>query len=189
MTKDKQKRSRYVIGIDLGTTNSAMAYIDTRKFPTGGPGAVQVFSIPQLIGEGEIADRQGLPSFLYLSPGHELPQGSLDLAWAKDRDFALGEFARLQGAKVHGRLISSAKSWLCHAGVDRRAPILPWGDVKEVAKRSPVEASAMYLAHMRDAWNHVMAGENEAERFEKQELIVTVPDSFDEVARELTLEA
>jgi len=189
MNKVSKKRSRYVIGIDLGTTNSAIAYIDTRKFPTGGPGAVQVLPTPQLIGEGEMADRQGLPSFLYLSAGHELPGGSLDLAWAKDRDFAVGEFARLQGAKVHGRLISSAKSWLCHAGVDRRAPILPWGDAKEVAKRSPVEASALYLAHMRDAWNHVMAGENEAERFERQELIVTVPASFDEVARELTLEA
>ncbi len=184
-----QKKSRYVIGIDLGTTNSAMAYIDTRKHLTGGAGAIKTFPIPQLVTEGEIAERQGLPSFLYLSPGHELPAGSLDLPWAEDRDFAVGEFARIQGAKVSGRLICSAKSWLCHAGVDRTAPILPWGDVGEVSKRSPVEASALYLKHIRDTWNHVMAGSDSTKRFEEQELILTVPASFDEVARELTLEA
>ncbi len=189
MKQTTQKRSRYVIGIDLGTTNSAVAYIDTRKHPTGGAGAIQTFSIPQLIAEGEIAERQGLPSFLYLSPGHELPAGSLDLPWADDRDFAVGEFARMQGAKVPGRLICSVKSWLCHSGVDRTAPILPWGDVGEVSKRSPVEASALYLKHMRDTWNHVMAGGDSSKRFEEQELVLTVPASFDEVARELTFEA
>jgi hypothetical protein len=184
-----RKGSRYVIGIDLGTTNSAVAYIDTRKYPAGGAGIIQPFAIPQLIAEHEIAERQGLPSFLYLSPGHELPAGSLHLPWAEDRDFAVGEFARIQGAKVPGRLISSAKSWLCHSGVDRKAPILPWGDVGQVPKRSPVEASALYLRHMRDAWNHAMAGGDATRRFEEQELILTVPASFDEVARELTLEA
>ena len=189
MKQTTRKRSRYVIGIDLGTTNSAITYIDTRKYPAGGVGAIQTFAIPQLIAEGEIAERQGLPSFLYLSPGHDLPPGSLDLPWAEDRGFAVGEFARIQGAKVPGRLISSAKSWLCHSGVDRKAPILPWGDVGAVSKRSPVEVSALYLRHMRDAWNHVMAGGDSTKRFEKQELILTVPASFDEVARELTLEA
>jgi hypothetical protein len=189
MKNSIKKRSRYLIGIDLGTTNSAVAYIDTRKFPMGGPGVVQTFSIPQLIGEAESANRLGLPSFLYLSPGQELPAGSLDLPWAKNRDFAVGEFARLQGAKVPGGLISSAKSWLSHGGVDRRAPILPWGDVGEGPKRSPVEASALYLEHIRNAWNHVFAGDPETEAFENQELILTVPASFDEVARELTLEA
>ena len=189
MKEKRQKRSRYVIGIDLGTTNSAIAYIDTRKHPTGDAGAIQTFGIPQLVAEGEIAERQGLPSFLYLSSGHELPSGSLDLPWAEDRDFAVGEFARIQGAKVPGRLICSGKSWLCHAGVDRKAPILPWGDVGEISKRSPVEASALYLKHMRDTWNHVRAGGDSSKRFEEQELILTVPASFDEVARELTLEA
>ncbi len=189
MKQTTQKTSRYVIGIDLGTTNSAIAYIDTRKYPTGGAGTIQTFTIPQLIAEGEIAERQGLPSSLYLSPGHELPAGSLDLPWAEHRDFAVGIFARIQGAKVPGRLISSAKSWLCHSGVDRKAPILPWGDVGEVSKRSPVEASALYLRHMRDTWNHVIAGGDSTKRFEEQELILTVPASFDEVARELTSEA
>ncbi len=189
MKQSTRKKSRYVIGIDLGTTNSAITYIDTRKHPTGGVDAIQTFAIPQLIAEGEIAERQGLPSFLYLSPGHELPAGSLDLLWAEDRDFAVGEFARIQGAKVPGRLISSAKSWLCHPGVDRKAPILPWGAVGEVSKLSPVEVSALYLKHIRDAWNHIMARGDSNKRFEEQELILTVPASFDEVGRELTLEA
>ena len=189
MKETTRKRSRYVIGIDLGTTNSAITYIDTRKYPTGGVGAIQTFAISQLIAEGEIAEREGLPSFLYLSPGHDLPAGSLDLPWAEDRDFAVGEFARIQGAKVPGRLISSAKSWLCHSGVDRKARILPWGDVGEVSKQSPVEASALCLRHMRDTWNHVIAGGDSTRRFEEQELILTVPASFDEIARELTLEA
>ncbi|OEU51088.1 MAG: hypothetical protein BA872_06535 [Desulfobacterales bacterium C00003060] len=189
MKQSTRERSRYVIGIDLGTTNSAIAYIDTRKHPTGGVDAIQPLAIPQLIAEGKIAERQGLPSFLYLSSGHELPAGSLDLPWADKRDFAVGEFACMQGAKVPGRLVSSAKSWLCHTGVDRKAPILPWGEVEEIPKRSPVEASALYLKHMRDAWNQAMAGGDPANRFEEQELILTVPASFDEVARELTLEA
>ncbi|NVM20959.1 MAG: hsp70 family protein [Desulfobacterales bacterium] len=189
MKQATRRRSRYVIGIDLGTTNSAVCYIDTGKDPFGGGNAVQTFAIPQLIAEGEVAERGGLPSFLYVSMGHDLPEGSLDLPWVQGRDFAVGELARMQGAKVPGRLVSSAKSWLCHSGVDRTAPILPWGDVGEVEKRSPVETSALYLGHVRDAWNHVMAGGDATKMFEQQELILTVPASFDEVARELTLEA
>ncbi len=190
MKQTTRKRSRYVIGIDLGTTNSAVAYIDTRKHPTGGVGAIQPFTIPQLIAEGQVTNREGLPSFLYLSTGHDLPAGSLDLPWVKDSNFAVGEFARIQGAKVPGRLVASAKSWLCHSGVDRNAPILPWGgDIEDISKQSPVDVSSFYLQHMRDAWNHVIAGADPAKRFEEQEVILTVPASFDEVARELTLEA
>lgn len=183
------KRARYVIGIDLGTTNSAIAYIDTRKYPIGGPDAVQTFFVPQLIAEGEIREREGLPSFLYLSSGHDLPAGSLDLPWTEDSDLAVGEFARIQGARVPGRLVSSAKSWLCHQGVDRKAAILPWGDAGDVSKLSPVKASSLYIEHMRDAWNHTVADGDPAKRFEGQDLILTVPASFDQVARELTLEA
>ncbi len=189
MKQITKSRSRYVIGIDLGTTNSAVAYIDTRKFPTGGANATQIFAIPQLVAEGEVAERQGLPSFLYLSTGNDLPAGSLDLPWEENTDFGVGEFARVQGAKVPGRLVSSAKSWLCHSGVDRKSPILPWGDVGKTSKLSPVEVSARYLKHMGDAWNHVMANGDPSRRFEKQDLILTVPASFDEIARELTLEA
>jgi len=189
MKQMTSKRSRYVIGIDLGTTNSAISYIDTRRYPTGGSDAVQTFPVPQLIAEGEVAEREGLPSFLYLSTGHDLPAGSLDLPWAENADLAVGEFARIQGAKVPGRLVSSAKSWLCHSGVDRKAPILPWGDVGEISKLSPVEVSSLYLRHMRDAWNHAVTAGDPAKRFEEQDLILTVPASFDQVARELTLEA
>ena len=186
----KQKRSRYIIGIDLGTTNSAIAYMDTRRNPTGGADAIRTFSVPQLVAEGEVKEREGLPSFLYLSTGQDLPAGSLDLAWAKERNFAVGEFARIQGAKVPGRLVSSAKSWLCHQGVDRKAPILPWGsDMEELSKCSPVDASALYLGHVRDAWNYLMAGSDPSDRFEEQDVILTVPASFDAVARELTLDA
>jgi molecular chaperone DnaK (HSP70) len=186
----KQKRSRYIIGIDLGTTNSAIAYMDTRRNPTGGADAIRTFSVPQLVAEGEVKEREGLPSFLYLSTGQDLPAGSLDLAWAKERNFAVGEFARIQGAKVPGRLVSSAKSWLCHQGVDRKAPILPWGsDMEELSKCSPVDASALYLGHVRDAWNYLTPGSDTADKFEKQDVILTVPASFDAVARELTLDA
>jgi len=185
----KQTRSRYVIGIDLGTTNSAVSFIDTRKDPFGGFEAVTLFRIPQVVSEGHVAKRNGLPSFLYISAGHDLPAGSLDLPWESDPDAVVGEFARLQGSRVPGRLVSSAKSWLCHPGVDRKAPILPWGDVGDVEKRSPVDAAAAYLKHMRDAWNNAVAHHDPSQVMENQDVVLTVPASFDEVARELTVAA
>ncbi len=171
--------SRYVVGIDLGTTNTACAYVDTK----GDPG-VRVLQLPQLVAAGRVEPRATLPSFIYLAGAHELPAGSLDLPWAADRDFAVGLFAREQGARVPGRLVTSAKSWLCHAGVDRTAAILPWGAPPEVARISPVEASARVLTHVRDAWDATMAAP-----LAEQDVVLTVPASFDEVARELTLEA
>ena len=181
-------RSRYIVGIDLGTTNCAVAYVDTkgRERPTAD---IRPFPIPQLVAPGETAPRPGLPAFLYLSGGSELPPGASRLPWDEGGDRFVGEFAQLQGAKVPSRLVSSAKSWLCHGGVDREAPILPWGSPAEVKKISPVEASAAYLTHIRDSWNHAMAGKDEARRLERQEIVLTVPASFDEAARELTLEA
>ncbi|MCE7982734.1 MAG: molecular chaperone DnaK [Caldilinea sp. CFX5] len=181
---------RYIIGIDLGTTNSAVAYVDLQKSP-GATGArpIQLFQIPQLVAAGEVARRSMLPSFLYLPGAYDLPPGSTALPWAMDREYAVGEFAREQGALVAGRLVASAKSWLSHSGVDRTAPILPWGAKGDVPKVSPVEASARYLQHMGEAWNAVMAAEEEAARFSEQLIILTVPASFDEVARELTLTA
>ena len=130
-----------------------------------------------------------LPSFLYLPGVYDLPPGSTALPWAMDREYAVGEFAREQGALVAGRLVASAKSWLSHSGVDRTAAILPWGAKSDVPKVSPVEASARYLLHMGEAWNAVMAVEDESARFAEQLVILTVPASFDEVARELTLAA
>jgi hypothetical protein len=130
-----------------------------------------------------------LPSFVYLPGAHELPEGATRLPWNEGADRIVGEFARSQGAKVPSRLVSSAKSWLCHPGIDREADILPWGSLPEVKKLSPVEASATYLRHIRDAWNDTFAKNKPEDRLEKQEVVLTVPASFDEAARELTIQA
>ncbi len=177
--------SRYIVGIDLGTTNSAVAYIDTYASDPNMP-QIQTFPVPQLVAEGTVNTRPTFPSFLYLPGEHDLPKGSLALPWDAERLYVVGEFARIQGARVPGRLISSAKSWLCHDRVDRTARILPWGATDEVAKLSPVETSARYLVHLREAWNQTM-GKDHA--LDLQEVVLTVPASFDEVARELTVEA
>ncbi len=181
-------RSRYIVGIDLGTTNCALAYVDTkgRERPSAD---IKVFDVPQLVALGETGSRSMLPSFLYLAGEHELPAGSTRLPWRESGNRIVGEPARVQGASVPGRLVSSAKSWLCHAGVDREAEILPWGAASDVARISPVDASAEYLNHLRDAWNYRFATTGEASRLEAQEVILTVPASFDEAARELTVEA
>jgi hypothetical protein len=179
---------RYIVGIDLGTTNSALAYIDRTK-PDEERQPIRFFEVPQLVSLGEVGRRSILPSFLYLPGPYELPPKSTALPWDPKRDHAVGEFAREQGAAVPGRLVSSAKSWLCHGGVDRTAPILPWGAGGDVSKVSPVDASARYLRHLKEAWNQVMARGREGYRLEDQLVILTVPASFDEVARELTVTA
>ncbi len=150
---------------------------------------VRPFEVTQLVAAGESAPRAMLPSFLYLPGQHELPAGASALPWRGDSDRIVGEFARIQGARIPGHLVSSAKSWLCHPGVDREAAILPWGSPAEARKVSPVEASSDYIAHIRDAWNDKFARDDEAHRLERQEVILTVPASFDEAARELTIEA
>ncbi len=180
--------SRYIVGIDLGTTNCAVAFVDTRgrERPTAD---IRLFEVPQLVAPGETAPRPMLPSFLYLPGPHELPPGAASVPWRHDADRIIGEFARIQGAKVPAHLVASAKSWLCHPGVDREAEILPWGAPPGARKVSPVEASADYLRQIRDGWNFQFAREDPSWRLEQQEVILTVPASFDEVARELTLEA
>jgi molecular chaperone DnaK (HSP70) len=181
-------RSRYIVGIDLGTTNCAVAYVDTKGRDR--PAAdIRMFNVPQLVAAGETAPRSMLPSFLYLAGGPELPPGAARLPWSENGPQIIGEFARIQGARVPARLVSSAKSWLCHSGVDREAEILPWGSPQEIKKVSPVEASAAYLRHIRDAWNFTFGGDDPALQLQQQEVILTVPASFDEAARELTLEA
>jgi molecular chaperone DnaK (HSP70) len=180
--------SRYVVGIDLGTTNSAAAQVDTAA-KTEDSGAIQIFPITQTIRPGEAEALPLVPSFLYLPGPHELPKKSLNLPWIANPDSAVGTFARDYGAQIPTRLVSSAKSWLSLATVDRRAAILPWGAPDDVPKLSPVEASARYLRHMRDAWNHA-AGKGTLEgKLEDQDVLLTVPASFDAVARELTVEA
>lgn len=177
--------SRFVVGIDLGTTNSALAYADTG---TDEPTLAQL-PVPQIVHPGAVEERPLLPSFLYLPGPGELPAGSLRLPWAPDQDYAVGEFARNHGAQVPTRLVSSAKSWLCHAGVDRRAPILPWKASKTSRHLSPLEAAANYLKHLGGAWNALIARDVIENRLERQDCILTVPASFDAVARELTVEA
>ena len=130
-----------------------------------------------------------MPSFVYLPGTHDLPAGSTSLPWAPEQTYLVGEFAREQGVRVPERLVSSAKSWLSHAGVDRTAPILPWGAGEGVERISPVEASRRYLQHIAASWNARMAPGSDEMRFEEQLIVLTVPASFDEVARELTVDA
>ena len=130
-----------------------------------------------------------MPSFVYLPGTHDLPAGSTSLPWAPEQTYLVGEFAREQGVRVPERLVSSAKSWLSHAGVNRTAPILPWGAGEGVERISPVEASRRYLQHIAESWNARMALGSDEMRFEEQLIVLTVPASFDEVARELTVEA
>ena len=181
--------ARYLVGIDLGTTNSALAYVDLQKKPKEGRPHIQTFAIPQLVAPGELANRSLLPSFLYLPGAHDLPARAVALPWDPARSYAVGEFARNHGARVPGRLATSAKSWLCHAGVDCSAPLLPWSAPPDVSRISPVEASTRYLQHMVESWNHVMARDRSEDRLEKQAVVLTVPASFDDMARNLTVEA
>src|SRR5262249_13974690 len=145
--------------------------------------------VAQVVQPGAVEPRTLLPSFLYLPGPNELPAGSLRLPWAPDRDHAVGEFARNHGSMVPTRLVSSAKSWLCHPGVDRREPILPWKAPEDARRVSPVEATTTYLRHLAEAWNFQIAKDVPANRFEVQDIILTVPASFDAVARGLTVDA
>jgi molecular chaperone DnaK (HSP70) len=175
---------RYSIGIDLGTTHCALSYIELAT-SDGESLSEAVMRIAQLTAPGAIEERDLLPSFLYLPHESELPPGDLALPWTSERDFAVGEMARSRGARTPIRLVSSAKSWLCHPGVDRRAAILPADAPPEVARVSPLEASIRYLTHLREAWNHA----HPDAPFGEQDITVTIPASFDPAARELTAEA
>jgi molecular chaperone DnaK (HSP70) len=180
--------SQYVVGIDLGTTNSAVAHVHaSAKF--GSVGTIQVLSIVQTVRPGESESLSLLPSFLYLPGPHELPKKSLSLPWAANPDSVVGTFARDHGAQIPTRLVSSAKSWLSLPTADRRAALLPWGAPDDVPKLSPIEASARYLVHLRDAWNHAASKGTLEGKLEDQDVLLTVPASFDAVARELTVEA
>ncbi|HEV3142918.1 MAG TPA: Hsp70 family protein, partial [Gemmataceae bacterium] len=179
--------ARYLIGIDLGTTNSALAYIDLDRARSGKPD-IHTFAVPQLVNVGELGRKPLLPSFLYLPGPHDLPAGATALPWNANPPDVIGEFARNHGSRIPGRLVTSAKSWLCHAGVDRTAPVLPWAAPPEVHRLSPLEVSARYLRHMVQGWNHFQA-KSDDEKLEKQTVVLTVPASFDDVARNLTMEA
>lgn len=179
---------RYIIGIDLGTTNSCVAYVDSEDAKA----QVLAFKIPQLVAEGRIEALATLPSACYLAAAHEWSKGTIDLPWEKNEatpSFIVGKMALVHGAKVPTRLVHSAKSWLCHPAANRRDKILPVAAADESARISPIEATARYLRHIRNAWNDAMARGNPEAEFDLQEIILTVPASFDEVARGLTVEA
>jgi molecular chaperone DnaK (HSP70) len=179
--------SRYLIGVDLGTTNSVVAYVDAEKAPDA-DSPIHVFPVPQLVARGEVRTLPSLPSFLYFPTEDELSAGAVSATWDEDPPMVTGLLAREMGSLVPTRQVSSAKSWLSYSGVNRRASILPAQAEPPQPMISPVEASARYLMHLRDAWNGAM-GTNAETRFEHQEIVLTVPASFDEDARELTVEA
>lgn len=179
---------KYIIGIDLGTTHCVVAYTEADPVDDREP-EIRAFPIPQIVGPGEVKAQTLLPSFIFLPGPHDVPRGSLDLPWNGETNFAVGEFARKRGAEIPNRLVSSAKSWLSYSGVDRTDPILPWDSPPESRRLSPVEASTLFLEHLRDGWSHVMASDDPDCRFEEQDIYLTVPASFDAVARELTVKA
>ena len=173
--------AKFVIGIDLGTTNTVLAYApleaDNLK--------VEVFPIPQLVAPNTIESRALLPSFLYIPTGQEREAGIFGLPWDADPQFVVGEFARRQAAEVPHRTVGAAKSWLCYSRVDRRQAILPWNAPPEVPKVSPVLASQKYLEHLARAWEQAFPDAPIGEQI----VVLTVPASFDASARELTREA
>ena len=176
--------SRYVVGIDLGTTNSAVTYIDTEESPW----KIRVLSIPQFVAAGETESLDTLPSFYFqpVQTGDPASRAQLKMPWdKKSPSFCVGAYARDETARTSGRGIASAKSWLCHTAVDRTAALLPWQGAGDVKRLSPVEVSSQYLRHVRKAWDQQFPDQPLAE----QDIVLTLPASFDEVARELTVEA
>lgn len=174
---------RYAVGIDLGTTNTAVGFVDLDDEKA----APDVFLLPQVVAAQETRSLGLLPSFLYQPAASELPAGALALPWDGARAFAVGAFARDRAGSVPGRVIASAKSWLVHAGVDRRGAILPFGSTadSDVPRLSPVDVQARILSHVREAWDHAHPDAPLA----RQRVVLTVPASFDVVARTLTEEA
>ena len=179
---------KYVVGIDLGTTNSVVAYSEISDDELEIP-PIQVLKIPQLVDAGSIDQLDVLPSFILLPGPNDVPEDSLALPWNSDMTLAVGEYARHRGVEIPHRMIASSKSWLCNVHVDRNEKILPWDGPDPKDKLSPVEASAEILKHIRAAWDDQMANDNDDNRLENQDVYLTVPASFDAVARDLTVKA
>ena len=157
-----------------------MAYVDTDEQPR----CIQTLTVPQVVAPGQIEARDTLPSFHYQPANGEFPAGSIRLPWQQtEAGYFVGHFARDHGTQVPGRMISSAKSWLCHNGVDRTADLLPWQGAEDVDRLSPVTVSARYLQHFREAWDAKFP----QHPLSDQDFVLTLPASFDEVARELTV--
>jgi len=178
--------SQYIIGIDLGTTNIAVSYLNAEEAEEAVP---ELFAIIQITDQGERDKRATLPSFLYLPDDKEVSKKALDLPWAAERDYCVGAFARKNAQLLPGKVISSAKSWLCAQNVDSDSKILPWNHEDPSRKISPVTATQRFLEHLRDAWNDSIGADNAKAKFQKQDIVLTVPASFDAVARDMTIQA
>ena len=173
-------KARYAIGIDLGTTNCALAAAELSE-----ESEVCIAPIPQLVNTNEVAAEALLPSFLYIAGERDFPAGSTALPWDEKPRYVTGRLAQRRGAEISSRLVSSAKSWLSYSSVDRTAAMLPWKAAEGVARISPVDASAEYLKHLRAAWDDA----HPDAPFHQQDVLVTVPASFDAIARDLTQKA
>ncbi|HDM8053948.1 Hsp70 family protein [Vibrio harveyi] len=178
---EAQQTPKFSVGIDLGTTHCVMSFVDTHDEDA----RVEVMPIPQLTAPGTVETRSQLGSFLYQPHEHEMNPQSRVLPWSSEPKALVGAIARNLGSKTPIRLVASAKSWLCHAGVNRRDAFLPAGSPEEVEKVSPLRATELYLEHLKDAWNHTNPNHNLAD----QDVTITVPASFDPAARDLTAEA
>ena len=169
---------QFIVGIDLGTTHCALAASSATH------ASVKLFDLPQLVAPGEVTSKPLLPSLLYLPTDGELPDGATQLPWGR-APHVVGELAGRLGAKVPHRLVASAKSWICHGGINRRAPVLPWNAPEGEPQISPYGASVQYLVHLKAIWD----AEQPSAPLKEQDVTITVPASFDEAARELTLDA
>ncbi|WP_447065822.1 Hsp70 family protein [Vibrio alginolyticus] len=178
---ETQQTPKFSVGIDLGTTHCVMSFVDTHDEDA----RVEVMPIPQLTAPGTVETRSQLGSFLYQPHEHEMNPQSRVLPWSSEPKALVGAIARNLGSKTPIRLVASAKSWLCHAGVNRRDAFLPAGSPEDVEKVSPLRATELYLEHLKDAWNHANPNHNLAD----QDVTITVPASFDPAARDLTAEA
>ncbi len=173
--------SKYIIGIDLGTTNCTMAYSPA----TSENAAIEQFLIPQITTSGTQSESPSLPSFHYFPMQEELKSKAAGIEWDSARKYCVGIFARDRGAEASSRMISSAKSWLCNTGIDRRTKLLPLNSEDSLDKMSPLEACSTLLQHLRESWDNTHPADN----FKKQQVLITVPASFDPSARQLVQEA
>ncbi|WP_261885647.1 Hsp70 family protein [Vibrio pomeroyi] len=180
-SSQEHQAPKFSVGIDLGTTHCVLSFIDT----TNEDARVEVMPIPQLTAPGTVETRSQLGSFLYQPHEHEMNAGSRVLPWSSEPKALVGAIARNLGSKTPIRLVASAKSWLCHGGVNRRDAFLPAGSPEEVEKVSPLKTTELYLEHLKDAWNHA----NPEHKLADQDVTITVPASFDPAARDLTAEA
>ncbi|MCG6293616.1 Hsp70 family protein [Vibrio vulnificus] len=181
MTPATEQVAKFSVGIDLGTTHCVMSFMDTQDEQA----RVQVMAIPQLTAPGTVESRNQLGSFLYQPHEHEMNPASRVLPWTTEPTALVGAIARNLGGKTPLRLVASAKSWLCHGGVNRRDAFLPAGSPEEIEKVSPLRATELYLKHLKQAWDHTQPNHPLSE----QDVTITVPASFDPAARDLTAEA